>query len=404
MLIRNARLFGEDCRFAAADLRTEGSRIAAITPVEAGAQAGKNQPDLAVDSGEPIARDQGYGFSGEVFDAAGLYVIPGLIDIHIHGCAGRDCCDGQPGALPVMGRFLASQGVTTFLPATLSLPEDRLLYAVEEFRAYQRDFAASGEAAAAAGIYMEGPFFAREKRGAHAEEFLTDVSLSLFEHLDAASGGQIRVACVAPEKPGALRFIAANKDRLTLSVAHTMANYDTAVAAFRAGASQVTHLFNAMLPFGHREPGVPGAAFDEGAFVELIADGVHVHPSMLRAAFQLYGAERVILVSDAMAACGMPDGDYRLGNLEVRVESGTARLHNGTIAGSATPLMEALRRAVGFGIPLEDAVRAATLNPARATRIDGEIGSLAAGKQADLVVLNERLEVVRVMLRGQWLQ
>lgn len=403
MLIRNARLFGEDCRFAAADLRTEGSRIAAITPLEADAR------------GEQL--------DGEVFDAAGLYVIPGLIDIHIHGCAGRDACDGQPGALPVMGRYLASQGVTTFLPATLSLPEDRLLYAVEEFRAYQRDFAASGETAArtdsndastpndnasslakAAGIYMEGPFFAREKRGAHAEEFLTDVSLSLFEHLDAASGGQIRVACVAPEKPGALEFIAANKKRLTLSVAHTMANYDTAVAAFRAGASLVTHLFNAMLPFGHREPGVPGAAFDAGAFVELIADGVHVHPSMLRAAFQLYGAERVVLVSDAMAACGMPDGDYRLGNLEVRVESGTARLHNGTIAGSATPLMEALRRTVGFGIPLEDAVRAATLNPARATGLAGAIGSLAEGKQADLVVLNERLEIVRVMLRGQWLQ
>ena len=306
-----------------------------------------------------------------------------------------------------MGRFLASQGITTFLPATLSLPEDRLLHAVGEFRAYQRliaSDAATDHMAMAAGIYMEGPFFAREKRGAHAEEYLTDISLSLFERLDAASGRQIRAACVAPEKPGALEFIAANKDRLTVSVAHTMANYDTAVAAFTAGASLVTHLFNAMLPFGHREPGVPGAAFDCGAFVELIADGVHVHPSMLRASFRLYGAERVVLVSDAMAACGMPDGDYKLGNLEVKVENGTARLHNGTIAGSATPLMEAVRRAVGFGIPLTDAVRAATLNPARVAGLQDSIGSLSVGNQADLVVLNERLEVVRVMLRGKWLE
>ncbi len=385
MLIRNGLLLDEDFTFRPGSVQTAGDQISAILP----------------DPPEMTAAAAGPATGGETVDADGCYVVPGLVDIHIHGCAGRDFCDGNPGALDVMSHYLARQGVTSFMPASLALPEERLTAAFAQAATFKEQQPA--DAAALAGIYLEGPFFAREKRGAHAAEYIIPIDNDMLDRLINASGDLIQVACIAPEIPGALDFIARWRSRLTLSVAHTTADYATAAAAFAAGATQVTHLFNAMNPFGHREPGVPGAAFDQGANVELISDGIHLHPAVIRAAFRLYGPERVILVSDAMAACGMPDGEYLLGDLNVRVAGGTARLLNGTIAGSATNLMEAVRRAVRFGIPLADALRAATANPARVTGLRDRIGTLAAGRQADLVLLNRQLEVVRVMLRGRWL-
>lgn len=380
MLIQHGLVLDDHFQFREGSLLTAGEQIQEIRP---GSDNRSDSTDI------------------EDYDASGCYVIPGLIDIHTHGCAGRDFCDGQPAALPAMGRYLASQGVTSFSPASLCLPEDRLTAAFQQAKDYRMHPAQ--DEAMLVGIYMEGPFFSKEKKGAHAEEYIIQVDPALFDRLDEASGHLIKVVCIAPEIEGGLAFIAARKNSLTISIAHTSADYTIAAAAFDAGATLVTHLFNAMKPFGHREPGVPGAAFDKKAHVELIADGIHLHPSMIRAAFKLYDADHIVLVSDAMAACGMPDGHYLLGNLHVQVAGGAARLMDGTIAGSATCLMEAMRRAVGFGIPLTDAIKAASFNPAQVIGESSRIGSLAAGKQADLVLLNAQLQVVRVMLRGRWL-
>jgi len=394
MLIENGWIYGDDFEFHRGSLRIEGDRIAEIQVAHYGQEH---------DRSPSPSHNQGFSSDDDtVFDASDCYVIPGLIDCHIHGAAGRDFCDGLPGALTHIGRYLAAQGVTSYTPASLSLPENKLTVAFQEARSQAARPAA--DEAAVCGIYMEGPFFSREKKGAHSEEYIISVDNSLFQRLDEASGHLIRVACIAPEKDGALEFIRAHQNQLTISIAHTSADYETAVAAFKAGATSVTHLFNAMKPFGHREPGVPGAAFDCGATVELIADGVHLHPSVIRAAFRLYGPERIVLVSDAMAACGMPDGAYQLGQLDVEVRDGTARLRDGTIAGSATSLMESMRRSVRFGIRLQDAVRAATSNAARVIGQAGNIGALAPGLQADIVILDRQLQVVRVLLRGRWLK
>lgn len=380
MRIFNGLIYGEDYQFHSGSLLISGSQICSG---QTGDQSDRNQP-------EP-----------DDFDAAGCYVIPGLIDIHTHGCAGRDFCDGTPGALDIIGSFLARQGITAYLAASMTLPEQELAAAFSEARACAAR-QAPGQALLA-GIYMEGPFLAAAKKGSHPEAYLTNINPGLVERLNQLSGQLVRVVCLAPELPGSLGFIRANRNRLVISLAHTQADYALATAAFKAGASLVTHLYNGMNPFSHREPGVPGAAFDQGAMVELICDGIHLHPSMIRASFQLYGAERVVLVSDSMAACGMPDGDYQLGGRMIQVREGIARLPDGTLAGSSASLLDNLRRAVEFGIPLAAAVRAAAANPARIIGLEGKAGSLQSGSQADILILDGQLNVVRVMIRGKWL-
>ena len=354
-----------------------------------------------IDSVEPGDRRYRQQLEPDDFDAAGCYIIPGLIDIHTHGCAGRGFCDGKPGALDEIGRFLARQGITTYLAASMSLPESELAAAFSEACGYAAR--QTPEQARLAGIYMEGPFLASAKKGAHPESCLTNIDPGLVDRLDRVSGQLVRVVCLAPELPGSLGFIRSIRKRFVISLGHTQADYALATAAFKAGASLVTHLFNGMNPFSHREPGVPGAAYDRGAMVELICDGIHLHSSMVRASFQLYGAERVILVSDSMAACGMPDGDYQLGGRTVQVREGVARLPDGTLAGSSASLLDNLRRAVDFGIPLASAVRTVTANPARLIGFERKLGSLAAGKQADILLLDKQLNVVRVLVRGKWL-
>ena len=379
MLIYNGQIFGEDGKFRPASLRITGDRIQEIYP-----------PGVGI----PVSDSPGS------WNASGCLIIPGLIDIHTHGSAGREFCDGRSGSLQVMGRYLASQGITTFMPASMTLPEESLADAFRQAASYKRQNLS--DRAELAGIYMEGPFFAKEKKGAQSAEYLRQPDIAFFDRLDSVSNRLIRVLCVAPELAGVPEFIARVKSRCVVSLAHTAADYSTAAAAFAAGASLVTHLFNAMNPFGHRQTGVPGAAFDHGSSVELISDGIHLHPAVIRAAFKLYGADRVILVSDSMAACGMADGEYLLGTQQVHVANGEARLANGTIAGSTTCLSEMLRRAVSFGIPPADAIRAATLNPARLLGLADRVGSLAVGKQADLVILDDQLRIVRVLLRGSW--
>ncbi|MEG2119065.1 MAG: N-acetylglucosamine-6-phosphate deacetylase [Pseudoflavonifractor sp.] len=336
---------------------------------------------------------------GATIDAAGCYAIPGLTDLHFHGCKGYDFSDGDAEGLAVMAEYELSRGVTQICPAGMTLLEDQL---VRICRVAGGHRAAKKGGAALCGVNLEGPFLSMEKKGAQNGDWLQPPSVALLRELEEVSGGLVKLVSIAPEVPGAMDFIRAVSDEVVVSIAHTTADYDTSIAAFSAGAGQVTHLFNAMPPFSHRAPGVVGAAADTpDCRVELICDGIHIHPSVVRATFKLFGADRVILISDTMRAAGMPDGQYTLGGQDVTKRGNRATLADGTLAGSVTDLMDCLRTAVSFGIPLADAVRAAAVNPAKAIGIYSRAGSLEPGKRANLVLLDRDLNVRHVIFRGE---
>lgn len=353
--------------------------------------------DLCTD-GAYIASESG---DGTVLDARGCRVIPGLIDLHFHGCAGEDFSDASPDGLRKIAGFELSQGVAYLCPAAMSLPEERLIAVCENAAAHRAQNSGGAELV---GVHLEGPFLSPAKKGAQNGDFLRAPDPALLKRLQEAAEGCVRLLTLAPELPGAAELIrAAVNMGITVSLGHTAAGYDAAKAAFQAGADHVTHLFNAMPPFAHREPGVVGAAFDSGAFAELICDGVHVHPAAVRAAFRLFGGERIVLISDSMRASGMPDGSYTLGGQAVVVRGPRCTLEDGTtIAGSSTTLTDCMRTAVSFGVPLADAVRACTCNPARVLGIDGRAGSLDPGKEACAVLLHDDdLSIRSVIFKGQ---
>lgn len=369
--------------FVPADVHVEGERFAAVELRDATtASAGSDASD-----------------SGLTIDAAGCYVIPGLIDLHFHGCVGHDFCDGSEEAIDAIARYQASRGVTAICPATMTYPEDVLGPIMDAAAAYE----AKRDGAALVGINMEGPYISPDNIGAQNPAYLHLPDEAMFRRLQERSGNLIKLVDVAPEVEGALDFIASVAPEVRVSIAHTQADYDAACAAIEAGARQMTHLCNAMPPLHHRKPGPIGAAFDRPEVTpELIADGVHIHPSMVRLLFAAFGGDRIILISDSMMATGLDDGEYSLGGQDVTVRGNLATLHDGTIAGSATDLMACVRVAVrDMGVPLDVAVRAASANPARALGIEGERGGIDIGKVADAVVLDEDLNVKHVIVRGE---
>ncbi len=330
-------------------------------------------------------------------DLGDHYLLPGFVDIHTHGAMGEDFSDGSPEGLSVLSRYYARHGVTSFLATTMTLPEEVLTAAMAAIR----DFSPPPGGARCAGIHLEGPFLCASRRGAQAEEHLHPPDTALFRRLQEASGGKIRLVTVAPEEPGAIPFIREISPICRVSLGHTAADYDTAMEALLAGATHVTHLFNAMPPLLHRAPGVIGAAADAGITAELICDGFHIHPSAIRAAWKLFPG-RVAVISDSLRCAEMPDGIYRLGGQPIEVRGGRAFLQGSeTIAGSSSNLLEELGNLVSYGIPLEEAVTAVTLVPARAAGLDREIGSLETGKRADLTVLDRNLQLVSVYLGGR---
>lgn len=330
------------------------------------------------------------------FDLQGDMVIPGLIDIHSHGGVGCDASDGIPEDLEKLGQYYAKEGVTSWLPTTMTLKEPELLCAFTAIRSFQRSF----KSAKAVGIHMEGPFLSYAKRGAQNPDNLHKPDIAMFERLYEASGAMIRLVTIAPEEPDALVFISEISKLCTVSLGHTTADYDISMKAFQAGASHATHLFNGMPGLHHRQPGVIAAAFDSNATVELIADGLHVAPSMMRLTHRLFG-ERLCLISDSLRCAGMPDGDYELGGQPITLTNGKATLSGtDTLAGSSIHLMDGLRRCVSFGFPLEEAILAATIQPAKAIRMDDAIGSIAVGKYADFIIVDECLHVKAVYIDG----
>lgn len=335
-------------------------------------------------------------------DLDGALVIPGLVDIHVHGCAGADFSDGDYAGLVRMARYLARRGVTSFAPASMTLPYDALDKAFHAAARLRREGLADG--ARLMGIQMEGPFLSREKRGSQNPAYLRLPDWDSFLRLYDAAEGLLRIVDVAPELPGAVEFTRRASEKCRVSVAHTAAGYDQAAAVFDAGATHLTHLFNAMSGIHHRHPGPIGAASErENVTAELICDGIHVHPSAVRMAFRLFPG-RICLISDALRCCGMADGSYSLGGQEILLSGGVARLTGGAIAGSAADLYQCMRRAVSFGIPREQAVWAATALPARVIGRESETGAIADGRAADFVICGGELEPEAVYLGGKRLE
>ena len=339
----------------------------------------------------------------EVVEASGCYAIPGLIDIHFHGAMGADVCDCTREAFEKIAEYEAGRGVTAICPATLTLPVEELkkvLALGAEFAEKRTDRKLMAELV---GFNMEGPFISKAKKGAQNEAYIRGCDAGLVSEFVEASKGLLKIIGLAPEdNPGFEEYISAVKDKVKVSLAHTNADYDTAMKAFKAGASHAVHLYNAMTGMSHREPGVVGAVFDsKDVTAELICDGIHIHPTAVRATFEMMGADRMVLISDSLRATGMPDGEYEIGGLPIIKKGKEIRLTDGgAIAGSGTDLMGCLQTAVlEMGIPLETAVAAATINPARCIGVDDRYGSLEVGKKANVVLLGrDDLEVRRVIL------
>ena len=342
----------------------------------------------------------------EVLDGKGMYAIPGLIDLHFHGCKGDDFCDGSRDAIARIAEYEASVGVTAIAPATMTLPVEELEQILRVAAEYKKGPHSKKEADFV-GINMEGPFISPAKKGAQDERNIIPCDVKVCERFLEVSEGLVKFMGIAPEESeNAVSFIEAVKDKVNVSLAHTNADYDTAMAAFNAGADHAVHLYNAMPAFTHRAPGVIGAVYDsKHVMAEIICDGVHIHPAAVRATFEMMGEDRMILISDSMRAAGMPDGSYTLGGLDVNVVGNRATLaSDGAIAVSVTNLMDCMKTAVKtMNIPLETAVACATINPAKSLGIDAEYGSIRAGKKAHIVLMDQELNVQQVIKDGELL-
>lgn len=350
--------------------------------------------DVSVENGEftfsPTPGDP------EIIDASGCYVIPGLVDVHTHGALGCDFSDAARDELSKMARYYLKSGVTSVLATSMTLPESELASAYKTLRDFD-----DPDGARIVGINMEGPFFCTQKKGAQPEKYLLKPNYDLFMRLNELSGGKIKLVCVAPELDGAVEFIKRASKVCAVSLAHTAATYDEAMAGFDAGANHVTHLFNGMNSFLHREPGVVGAAADFGAYSEVISDGYHLHPSIVRNAFKLIGADKVCMISDSLSCAGLADGEYSLAGQRVFVNNGKATLESGTLAGSSINLLIALRRTVSFGVALEAAVAACSAVPAASIGMADTIGAIDEGCLGDCLVLKKDLGLLHVIKGGK---
>ncbi len=370
MILQQVKLLQEDGQFQVQDLQFQETFQAL-------------GQDLAPSPGE------------ESLSCEGMYLVPGLIDIHTHGAMGKDASDGNPQDMDILSAYYAKQGVTSWCPTTMTLPEAQLHKAVTTISAYQNPVGAK-----VLGIYLEGPFFHSKKKGAQAEENLALPEIGMFQRLQEASGNTIAVLALAPELEGSMDLIAHASRECTVTLAHSTADFDCATEAFRQGASLTTHLFNAMMPLHHREPGIVGAAFQEQAFAEIICDGLHIHPSVMNMAFQLFG-ERLCLISDSLRCAGMPDGQYTLGGQPIVKKNQVATLLDGTLAGSSVGLLEGVRNVISQGISPNRAFFAASTAPARALGKEAKLGSIAPGKYADFLLLNQDFQLIATYVNGK---
>ena len=380
MLIKNGTVFTKGTSFEKKEIEIEGIQIKSL-----------HAP------GETAS-------GSDIYDAEGCYVIPGLVDLHFHGCVGSDISDHDLEGIRKMAAYELKSGITAICPATMTLSEKILSDALSTAKQYVSETAeADRDGAVLTGINLEGPFVSPAKKGAQNPDYIMNPDLAMFHRLLAKAPGLPKLITLAPELPGAMEFIKEASKDIVISLGHSTADYETATEAFQKGASHVTHLFNAMPPFAHRDTGIVGAAYDDKkVHVEMICDGIHVSDPMIRAAFCLYTDERIILISDSMRAAGMPDGSYTLGGQDVTVKGRLATLKDGTIAGSVTNLMDCMRHVVkSAGIPLASAVKAATINPARELGIEKAHGQITEGALSNLLILDQDLNIKDIIFKGQ---
>lgn len=373
MILKNATVFNGDFEKVRADVAIEGERISKI-----GDLSGEDELDLT-----------------------DMTVMPGLIDIHIHGCGGADAGDATPEALETMSQTLVKNGITSFCPASMTLSFEELT----KIFANIDDMKNKVGGAYIHGANMEGPYIAMSKKGAQNPLYVRNPDKEEFKRLFDGCNGSIKVVDIAPECDGGDEFIKEIQPICPVSIAHTDAGYDEAVHAIELGVRHITHLFNAQSGLHHRKPGVVGAAFDigkeKGVRAELICDGFHIHPATLRIAFRAMGEDGTVIVSDSMKAAGCPDGDYDLGGQPVYVRDGKALLADGTIAASTSNVYKELKNVISFGIPEKQAVKSATINPAKAIRADKETGSIEEGKLADILVVDKDYNIRLVIVKGK---
>lgn len=379
MIVKNAYAYTTEHQFEKKDLFIKNGRF--------------TDEKLCEDGREPDA---------EVIDADGMYAIPGLVDIHFHGAMGYDYCNAAGEDLQKIAAYEASHGILAICPATMSYDETTLAGIMDKTWKYRKTLPAD-----LVGINLEGPFLNPEKAGAQNPEYIMPADIAMFHRLQQRSNGLIKLVDLAPEFPESMEFIEQCHEEVKISLAHTNCDYETARQAFYKGADHVTHLYNGMAGIHHRKPGLIPAAVEAGAEVELIADGIHIHPAMVRFTFRIFGADKVILISDSMEAAGLSDGSYQLGGQAVTVTGARAYLTGQpeVIAGSVTNLFDCMRNcAVHMGVPLEQAVQAATENPARAIGIEHDYGRIAPGNYGNLILLDQELRIHKIIRKGNVLE
>ena len=367
MILKNALVYDASFTPRRLDVATDGERIAALAP----------------------------SIPGDGIDLTGCTIVPGLVDIHIHGCGGGDTADADVQSLQKMSVFLAKHGVTSFCPTTMTQPKESLLDQLRAIKALRGNEAG----ARVLSVRLEGPYLSQAKKGAQCGDWIRKADLTEFQELCAVT--PVSIVDVAPETEGALDFARSACATATVSAAHTAASFEQMQAGLAAGFSHGTHLFNAMEPIRNRAPGaVTALLLSESATAEMICDGFHNHPAVVCMAQRLLGEDRFLAVSDAMRAAGTGDGEFTLGGQTVFVRDGQARLADGTIAASTTNLFTEFHNLLDWGIPFAAALRACSINPARVARADGEVGSIEVGKRADLLVLDAAQQIRCVFVGG----
>lgn len=336
---------------------------------------------------------------GYVLDCSGCYVVPGLIDVHTHGCLGFDYTTASEEEIIKMTEYTLLSGVTSLLPTFLTSPRDVYITAASRVK----NTLGRTRGSKILGIHLEGPYYSKEYKGAQNDAFIRKPSAGEFGEINAASGGMVRLVSLAPEAENANEFIKEASKSARVAIGHTAAGYEEAKRAIQCGASQITHTFNGMAGLHHRSPGVIGAAFEsEGVLCECICDGFHLHPSVVRLLFSSVGEDRVVLITDSIAPAGLSDGEAVLGGLSVLVRDKKAYLSDGkTIAGSTVTLLDCVKNAISFGIRPEAAFKAATINAARSAGADRNVGSLTKGKDADILILDSEYNIKHIIVNGE---
>lgn len=353
--------------------------------------------DLQIDNGKIIKIGSDLS-GGEVIDANGAYVFPGLVNIHTHGAMGYDTIGCGYEGINEMSKLWAKTGTTSFMPTMVTALRDDACKAAEDVASA---IDKGTEGASVVGIHMEGPYLSEKYKGAHRPDWLRTPKQFDFDELQTAAKGNIRLITMAPELDGGIEFIKKYADKVKISLGHTAATYDVCKEAFKAGAAHVTHLFNAMPGIHHRDLTLIAAAFESDAMVELIGDGLHVKKQTAMMAYKLFGDERMVLINDSVNAAGLGDGKYEFGGFNVTVKDGIALQDNGTICGGTASLWDCVKNMISWGVSIQSAVKMATYNPAKAIGLSDKIGSIKEGKDADILIVSNELELCDVFIKGR---